>query len=208
MTKYSEKAEARKKQIIEAFYEVAGKEGLDKASLAKVAAQMDIHPSLIIHYFKNKNELVVATVRHITSRYEETYLPLLETIKDPEKRIRFLIETTLSWEWARFVDPGVYYSCYSLGLRNEAVQAEFQKMYEKLRQGVVRELRSAIKQGVIEDIGVNQFADFMIVLLDGFHAYGYMADNDARFKKLGKQLTEYLWQILRGEMKLKVPGGK
>lgn len=206
MTKYSEIAEARKKQIIETFYDVAGREGLDKASLAKVAAQMDIHPSLIIHYFKNKNELVVATVCDITSRYEETFLPLLESIEDSESRIRLMIEVMLSWEWARFVDPGVYYSCYALGLRNEAVRAEFLRMYDKLRKGVAKEVRTAIKQGVIQDVGADQFADFLIVLLDGFHAYGYMAANDRRFKRLGKELTEYIWQVLKGEVAVGLSG--
>ncbi len=199
MTKYSEIAEARRKQIIETFYDVAGREGLDKASLAKVAAQMDIHPSLIIHYFKNKNELVVETVRFITSRYEEAFGPLLESVEAPEKRIRLLIDTILSWEWARFVDPGVYYACYALGLRNDAVRAEFRQMYDKLRQTVVQEIRGAIELGLIKDIGAEQFGDLLIILLDGFHAYGYMNANDARFRKLGKELREYIWQELKME---------
>ena len=49
--------ETRQKEIVKAFYSVAKREGLEKTSIAKVAENMKINPSLVIHYFKSKQEL-------------------------------------------------------------------------------------------------------------------------------------------------------
>ncbi len=43
--------ESRQKEIIEAFYTIAKKEGLENASIVKTAALININPSLVIHYF-------------------------------------------------------------------------------------------------------------------------------------------------------------
>ena len=48
------KAEIRKPEILENYYQVLIEEGFEGVSIAKIAKRMNIHPSLIIHYFKTK----------------------------------------------------------------------------------------------------------------------------------------------------------
>ena len=50
----------RQKEIIKAFYTLAKKEGLENASIAKTAALININPSLVIHYFRTKEYLMIA----------------------------------------------------------------------------------------------------------------------------------------------------
>ena len=50
----NQKAEIRKPEILENYYQVLIEEGLEGTSIGKIAKRMDIHPSLIIHYFKTK----------------------------------------------------------------------------------------------------------------------------------------------------------
>jgi len=54
MARTKDKTETRKKEIIESFQQVISEEGIEGASIGKIAANTGIHPSLIIHYFKNK----------------------------------------------------------------------------------------------------------------------------------------------------------
>ena len=49
------KAEVRKQEIIEQFYQVIVEDGLEKASLVKIAERLAVSPSLLIHHFKNKD---------------------------------------------------------------------------------------------------------------------------------------------------------
>ena len=92
MARKSDKAELRRREILENFYEVLKEEGLEGSSIAKIAARMDIHPSLIIHYFSTKEEMVVALVDSILEKYEETFLPALQEIEDPEERMEAAID--------------------------------------------------------------------------------------------------------------------
>ena len=52
-------AEIRKPEILENYYRVIIEEGIEGASIGKIANRMDIHPSLIIHYFKTKKNLTL-----------------------------------------------------------------------------------------------------------------------------------------------------
>ena len=54
------KAAVRKREILEHFYNILKEEGLEKASIAKVAKRMAVNPSLLIHYFKTKEAMTVA----------------------------------------------------------------------------------------------------------------------------------------------------
>ena len=65
----------RQKGIIKAFYKVARKEGLENASIAKVAAVLDVNPSLVIHYFETKQDLIHGLIEYILERYRLIYNP-------------------------------------------------------------------------------------------------------------------------------------
>ena len=65
----------RQKAIIKAFYKVARKEGLENASIAKVASVLDVNPSLVIHYFETKQDLIHGLIEYILERYRLIYNP-------------------------------------------------------------------------------------------------------------------------------------
>jgi AcrR family transcriptional regulator len=57
--------EIRRKEIISAFYNVSIKEGLENSSISKVAKEMDINPSLVMHYFNTKEDLNFGLINFI-----------------------------------------------------------------------------------------------------------------------------------------------
>ena len=73
MARKKDKAEIRKKEILEHFQQVLSEEGIEGASIGKIANKMGIHPSLIIHYFKTKEEMTVALAEFILEKYETTF---------------------------------------------------------------------------------------------------------------------------------------
>jgi len=52
----------QKPKMVKHFYKTILAEGFEGASIAKVAKRMKIHPSLILHYFGNKENLTLALV--------------------------------------------------------------------------------------------------------------------------------------------------
>ncbi|MEM9326180.1 MAG: TetR/AcrR family transcriptional regulator, partial [Bacteroidota bacterium] len=65
--------EVRRQEIVKAFYKTAKIEGMHNTSIAKIADVMDVNPSLILHYFKNKDELVLALIDFILSGYHKIF---------------------------------------------------------------------------------------------------------------------------------------
>jgi len=54
----NQNATLRKLKLLESYYQVLIEQGIEGVSISKIAKHMDIHPSLIIHYFKNKGNIL------------------------------------------------------------------------------------------------------------------------------------------------------
>lgn len=197
MARPKDKAQTRKKEILENFYAVLAAEGLEGASIAKIAARMGIHPSLVIHYFSTKEEMIVALVDYMLDMYEETFLPTLEGIEDAEKRLEATIDAIFGVDWARLVDSGVFYACYSLSFRNRRVKESFRKMYSRLGELLQGEIGDLMDKGIIVKADPGKLADLIISLLEGYDFYRGLMEEEERFDALSQFLKENALAILR-----------
>ncbi len=60
----------RKLDILESYYQILVQKGLEGASIGRIAENIDIHPSLIIHYFKNKQNMKLELVNLLMEKYK------------------------------------------------------------------------------------------------------------------------------------------
>ncbi|RJP34084.1 MAG: TetR/AcrR family transcriptional regulator [Actinobacteria bacterium] len=200
MARPRDKAETRKKEILENFYAVLATEGLEGASIAKIAARMGIHPSLIIHYFSNKEEMIVGLVDYMLGKYEETFLPRLREIEDPEHRLEAAIDAIFGVDWARLLDPSVFYACISLSFRNARVMESFKRMYGRLREVLVEEISDLAARGLIVKADPGKLADLIISLLEGYDFYRYIMEDRIDFDALAQFLKENALSILKADV--------
>ncbi len=197
MARAREKAEIRKREIIENFYEVLTEEGLEGASIAKIAHRMGVYPSLLIHHFSTKEEMVVELVDFITRRYEEVFLSKLEEIEDPKQRLAGIIDSVFGLDWLRLIDNGAFYACYALSFRNARVREHFQRMYQTLRDVLVGEITAYAESGNAVAMEPGRAADLAIIQLAGFNYYKNIFGNERRFEEISEQLKEYVWSLIK-----------
>ena len=173
-------ATLRKPEILESYYQILIDQGLEGASISKVAKHIDIHPSLIIHYFKNKENMKLELIDLLIEKYKSPDLIDLTHIKNDEKRFHAFIDTLFSFEWSRTVDPGIHFGFYYLSFRNEEIKKRFRKMFVWLRDFVEKELFYFKSKGVIDIENEKQMADIIVTLMEGleFH-YHFLADNES-----------------------------
>ncbi len=62
--------EATRNAILEATSQLIAERGVDGFAISEVAQRGQINRALIYHYFKNRDNLIFETIRHITYRYE------------------------------------------------------------------------------------------------------------------------------------------
>lgn len=184
----------RQKQIIRAFYKVAQKEGLENASIAKVAAELDVNPSLVMHYFKTRHDLLHGLIEYIMERYRLIF-PENGSV-DPEQRLRSIISSLFSRKWGKLFDDGVFYSGYAMVFRDEKIKEHYKALHDQLRHVLAESLKEARAKKVLRVDDVNKTADLIFVFVEGAYYYLSMVRDKAEYAtRLGhyeKSVLAYL----------------
>jgi len=86
-------AEERREQILAAAEEIINEQGIDKLSVRKIASRIEYSPSIIYHYFKDKDEI-------LTHLMGKSYMKIVGVLRsaeastdDPLVKIRKMTES-------------------------------------------------------------------------------------------------------------------
>ena len=121
------------------FHKIISQEGFSGASLAKVAKSMETNASLLLHYYKSKEDMILDFIDFIIQKYEEYYLQKLNSMPDSEAKLHFLIDRL--FEDSRVLDnylvgDRAFYECYALGITHSEVKAKFRQFYNRFRKSL------------------------------------------------------------------------
>jgi AcrR family transcriptional regulator len=188
----------RQKEIIAAFYRVARKEGLENASLAKVAKEMGVNTSLVLHYFDSKEDLIFGLINYILDRYKSMYTT--ESNKDKSgSRLIMIINNLFSRKWNMLFDDGVFYSCFALVFRDNKVKEAYRELHEYLRSMLTEAIKEAHSNGKVSVNNPEKTANLIFILVEGAYYYLSLYDtNDNYYKKLN-EYREAAFDILKIE---------
>jgi AcrR family transcriptional regulator len=190
----------RQKGIIKAFYKVARKEGLENASIAKVALVLNVNPSLVMHYFKTKQDLIHGLIEYILERYQLIYNPENGTL-NPAARLKKIIRNLFSRKWDKLIDDGVFYSSFSLIFRDKTLKAHYKNLHDHLRQMLTDTLKDANESGVIEVDDVETTADLIFILVEGAYYYLSMVSDKSEYDSR----IEHYHKTVLSMLKIKSP---
>jgi AcrR family transcriptional regulator len=172
----------RQKEIVKAFYKVALKEGLENASIAKVAEVLEVNPSLVIHYFKSRQDLLHGLIEYIIERYKLIYDPGNGT-GQPKAKLKKVINSLFSRKWNKLFDDSVFYSGYALIFRDDTIKEHYKNLHDQLRSLLANALQEAVDAEVIESDNVQQTADLVFVFVEGAYYYLSMVKDKAEYEK-------------------------
>ncbi len=178
------------------YYEVLKTEGVEGASLAKVAERMKCYPSILIHYFKNKDTMTLELVDYLTRKYEDAFVLRGETIHDPGRRMRFLIDAMFSPTWTEVIDADVFYALLYLSMRNKKVRARIQRMYYRLNEYLVVQISSFQESGARFEHTAEHIADMIIMLLEGYDLYQLIKNDKKAIRSMAKTSKSIILSML------------
>ncbi len=186
--------EIRRQEIVKAFYKVAKKEGLENASIAKVASLMDINPSLIMHYFKTKEALLYDLVKYNLERYLSIYS--IHGVIDTRDKLVDLIDNLFSRKWNRLFDDGLFYNLYSQIYRNDKFKDEFKTLHDALHKNLEERLEFAKEKGLINIVDTEQTVSIIYALIDGAYYYLGMVSDKSESEKRTELYKQHVKSIL------------
>lgn len=172
-------AKERKPVILRSFYEVINELGLENASIARVAEKAGVHPSTVIHYFGNKEEMVKALVDETLRKYGRI-LERLPEDDDPSVRLDRLLTLIWSREWHQAVSFSVIFSLLALSRRDDDVMMRMRNLYRTYRKYLTKQVAFFSQSGIIEVDNQQATVQALISLSEGSHYFnGYHIEKDS-----------------------------
>ena len=198
--------EVRQKEIIQAFYEVAKSEGLENTSIAKVAKFLEINPSLILHYFETKAELLSGLIAFNLDKYYDIYKSGHQGINTLSDLVQ-LINDLFSRKWNELYDDGVFYSCYALIYRDEQVKKAYKQLHDQLRIWLLEALQEASAKRIIHDLetDIEDTAQIIFALIEGAYYYLGMVYEPEEYAKKVEIYRKQALSILNISAEAKTP---
>ena len=130
MSERNERSKQRRREMLAAYYEVLQDEGLQGASVGKIAKRLGVHPSLLIHYFGTKEQMTIELVDYLLEVYYDAYGDKLAAIEDPLERLMAVLDTFFSLRYQELLDASVFYACFYLSLRHPKVRQAFAALHD------------------------------------------------------------------------------
>jgi AcrR family transcriptional regulator len=182
--------EGQQKKIIQAFYEIARIEGIENVSFGKIAKELDMHPSLVVHYFSSKEEMLLGLIDFIVTGYQNLY-ETQEKYEDSLSKLKAVLNNIFSRKWGSYVDDSIFYNCFALIFRNEKILAHFRDLHVLLRKWLEKLIQDCIDQKLIANQDAEEAADLIFVISDGAYYYlSMVSDQDLYNKHLERYKRE------------------
>ncbi len=189
-------ARIRRREMLAAYYDVLLDEGLQGASLAKIAKRVQAPPSLLIHYFGTKEQMTIELVDYLLERYHETYGALFESMADPLERLRALVDYLFSVEYHQLMDDRAFYALFYVSLTNATVRRAFARVYEESLLLVESTLAECMAAGQVPRDDPHELAVALKALEEGYaFLIGGGADEAAK-AEIGSALRKRALQLL------------
>lgn len=154
-------------------------EGFENASVAKVAKQAGVHPSLIIHYFGSKEAMVKKLVDRVLKVYGALFLELPQG-GDPRERLERMLSLIWSRRWHEAASFSVVFSFLALSQRDDDVMERVKNLYSQYRRYLEVELQAFEEAGVIRVADLHGAAEALVTLSEGSHYFSqYHVDENA-----------------------------
>jgi AcrR family transcriptional regulator len=196
-TRKNQNAALRKPEILEGYYNVLIEEGIEGSSISKIAKRLDIHSSLIFHYFQNKDNLTFELIELMIDKFKSVHLLKFEHIKDDEERFVALIDTIFSYQWSRTVDPGVHFGFYYQSFRDEKTLTRFRKMFSWLKGFLCDQLIFFNSKGIIRVVDEEKAAEYIVTLMEGMEFHNQFLGNGQPFEIFAETAKKSVLTLLK-----------
>ncbi len=166
------KADERKSEILHCYWEIVEKEGFENTSIARIAEQMGIHPSLIIHYFKTKDDMVVDLLVTFIREYVESLRDKYYSENDVHRQFDVLVNdvfeiVTFPWNFKTMMNLLQY-----LAGRHEQIVKEIRPVMIKFVDMLVKEMGKFMDAGIIQRDDPALIADLYRIFCEGLGKLG------------------------------------
>ncbi|PZF76663.1 transcriptional regulator BetI [Aestuariivirga litoralis] len=155
-------APIRRKQLVEAAIAAIHVHGFANATVARIAAQAGISSGMVHHYFKDKDELLFATMRHLLAELRADAVARLSRSAEPRERIRAIIDACFGD--AQFDEQvfSAWLALYGNARHSPRLMNILSLYHRRLRSSLLHDLRR-----LVPEVEALRLADGIAAMIDG-----------------------------------------
>ncbi len=121
----------RRRELVQASWDVIAREGIEGITLRKVAAAADCTTGRIAHYFAGRDDLIVSALRAAHSVAGERMTEIAKTDSNPRERLRRVIYEALPLDAARLREWKVWIAFWAAAASNGDLAKENARRYRQ-----------------------------------------------------------------------------
>ena len=160
--------EARRAELAEAVWRLASREGLEALTIRRVAAEAGWSTGALVHYFRNKEELVLFAFQTVADRAGRRIALAAERTTDPLELTRATLAEMLPLDLERQAEVRVWFAFLGLALTRPTLARAQRDAYRACRGLLAKTLAQAQAEGVAEpDLDCDCEAAALVALVDG-----------------------------------------
>ncbi|MGO9451375.1 MAG: TetR/AcrR family transcriptional regulator [Candidatus Binataceae bacterium] len=200
-------AQERREKLIDATWRIIAREGIDAATVRRIAAEIGSTTGVVVHYFRDKDEIILAALQRacdaVTGRIRSrsNHKSALEALREAIIDALPLGEQSVM-EWK------VWMNFWGLSLTSARLAQEQDRRYDVWR-GIMRGLleRAQRKGEIRPDAGLPRVVDHMIALIDGLGIQAILEPARMKPERIRAVVDNYI-ATLRASTSDKLPDAK
>ncbi len=154
--------DGRRRQLIEMTLDSLAEVGFVGSTLSEIAGRAGVSPGLVAHYFGDKDGLLQAAFRALTSRLGETVASRLKAADSPRARVQAVIDANLDASEFDQRTGSAWLAFWGQVLHNESLR-RVQLVYQKR---MLSNLRHALKM-LLPGAEARRLAAMIAAMIDG-----------------------------------------
>jgi AcrR family transcriptional regulator len=184
---------------MESCYQVIARKGLEGATLKQIGKEMGVSPSLLMHYFASKEEMILALVDYMVEKMDRTYRQAIRQTSSATERLSLYIDKNFDFEIPQSVEDKVFYGSFYLALIDERVRARFRRMYQHDHEMIVGLIKDYMEETGTRNLNPDLLAIQLISTIEGFYLYRVVHGDSSELNQAAAEYKECLWNLLRGD---------
>ena len=191
--------ETRRKQILEGLLQAVADHGLKDLNMSEVADAAGLSRGILHYYFRNKDEMIGALVRHLKETHFQDYAKKVVTSDDPWERLQaslFYPVITFGKQGASLARAWIEF--WGLSNRHAEVRSFVLGLQQDLREHFRQVIEYGIAQGAFRrDADPMRLATLILGTLEGLMLQWHFDPEGINFAEELKLLEDTLNRALK-----------
>jgi TetR/AcrR family transcriptional repressor of bet genes len=155
-------APIRRKQLVEAAIAVIHEQGFANATVARIARQAGISSGMVHHYFRDKDDLLFTTMRHLLAELRADALMRLSGASSPHQRVCAIIDACFGEVQFEEQVFSAWLALYGNARHSDRLRKIVSLYHRRLKSSLVHELRR-----ILPEAEAPRLADGIGAMIDG-----------------------------------------